>query len=270
MGCTYALPPTATSWQDDIRMNTDTHTPLDTHTPTHNSDELGTTIGSMIRGTDNNGNYMFEAYSPKSPVTAPEGYRVSTVLYKTNSKTNTIAGENSCLIVPSIKEDDVTANIDRLIKHVVVMLETEQNKLIKGYHLDKVSFVEPEQISIDAIIEALEAVAVSGRINKEMIQEWFTSEIQDNLVILFADKLGMNVDRFEDVTSKLYLTVKVYKDMFCKLASNTTQYQPVEAEKLIQAIEIVEADSSNSVTIKLVDKLNKMANPVNTMELLGF
>lgn len=247
-------------------MNTDTNNIM-------NTDELSTSIQSMVRGTDNEGRYTFMPYSPKAPVTAQEGYRVAKVMYKTNKTTNTIAGENSCLIVRKIGEQDVRENLDKLLKHVVVMLETEQDKIIKGYHLDKVSFVEPEKLSIDSIIEALEAVAVSGRINKDMIQAWFKSYVQGNLAILFADKLGCSVDELEVSGSKLSLTLKVYSDMFGKMASNTTSYQKAEAEKLLQAIDVT-CDSvdakQDSITLKLVDKLQKMINPVNTMELLGF
>ncbi|MCK4500187.1 hypothetical protein KAU11_06790 [Candidatus Babeliales bacterium] len=238
-----------------------------------NNDELATNVGSMVRGTNNDGNYTFEPYSPKSPVTATEGYRVSKVMYKTNTKKGTIAGENSCLIIPKVTEEVVQANIERLTKHVINMLETEQDKLVKGFHLDKVSFVEPADLSIDAIIEALEAVAVSGRINKEMIQTWFVSHVEENLAILFADKLGCSVDDVKTADSKLALTLKVYYDMFGKMASNTTSYQKVEAEKLLQAITVTcdtEESKTDAITVKLVDKLNKMINPVNTMELLGF
>ena len=236
-----------------------------------NKDELQTSVQSMVRGTDLNGNYTFEGYEPKSPVSVSDSsYRVAKVMYKTNKKTGKIAGENSCLIVPHITGEDVTSHLEALTKHVVNMLESEQDKIIKGYHLDKVSFVTPETISIDAIIESLEAVATSGRMNKELIVAWFTENLADDLIILFADKLGCEVERMEDETSKLFLTIEVYKNLFSKMASNTTFYQPHEATKLMQAIDVCEADSNDSITVKLKEKLGKMINPVNTMELLGF
>lgn len=247
---------------------------METMTDTINTDELSSTVSSMIRGTDNNGNYLFESYSPKSPVTAQAGYRVATVLYKTNNKTGKIAGSNSCLIIPSLTDQVIKDNQDKLLAHVKHMLELEQNRMIKELHLKKVTFVEPALISFDAILASLETESVSGRINKDMIVAWFASYIQDSLILLFADKLGCEIERYQDVTSKLFLTVKVYSDMFGKLASNTTNYQPTEAKQLMQALTVCTTENvaalNDVITIKIKEKLDKMINPVNTMELLGF
>lgn len=235
----------------------------------------GATISTgSIRGTDNNGNYTFMEYDPKAPVTTnTAGYRVAKVMYKMNMKTKTVAGENSCMILPHVTADDVHAHLDALTKHIVSMLESEQDKIIKGYHLDKVTFVEPDQVSIEAIIEALEAVAVSGRINKEMIQEWFDAYMLDGLSILIAEKLGCDIELLAEPASKLAMQVKIYADSYAKMASNTTQYQPEQATLLKQAIEkAIDTDEGKQavMTAKMVDKLDKMISPVNTMELLGF
>jgi len=227
-----------------------------------NNDELGTTVQNTIRGTDNNGNYIFEPYSPKAPVTAIEGYRVAKVMYKTNSKTGNIAGENSCLIVPHVTEDMIVDNVDRLIKHFVGMLEAEQDKIIKGLHLEAVSFVEPDKINVDAIIAALEAVAVSGRINKEMIEVWFSEEIEETLLELVAAKKGTTIDN-----EGVRLLGKNYKNSFSKMASNTTQYQPEQARILRDCLDKCCSDEGNSITIKLKAKLDKMINPVDVMML---
>ena len=257
-------------------MNTETHT---TQTPL-NSDELAATVSTgHVRGTDNNGNYTFMPYSPKAPVTANvEGYRVSKLMYKVNPNTGKAAGENSCAIVPHITWSDVEAHIEQLRKHIISMLESEQDKLIRKYHLDKVTFIRPEQISLDAIVEAMEAVAVSGRLNKEMIGEWFASYMKENLTLLLSDKLGLsNADTVQaalaDKSSKLSLMLKTYSDMFGKMASNTTVYQPVEAEKLLQAINAAvdtEEGKQDTVTLRLREKLDKMMKPAPVADLLGF
>lgn len=213
----------------------------------------------MVRGTNNEGNYTFMPYSPKAPVTAKDGSRVAKVMYKTNKATGTIAGDNSCLIVAKITEQDVQDNIESLITHVIGMLEGEQDKLVKGFHLDKATFVKPEQLSIASIIEALEAVAVSGRMNKEMIEAWFIECMETPLKALLTAK-GYAED-------KLTAGCNLYKSNFSKLASNTTQYQPEVAESLIAAIEKCECSLDNPVTGKLVNKLDAMANPTNVVEL---
>jgi len=231
---------------------------------TVNNDELSTTVQSMTRGTDNNGNYMFEPYDAKAPVQSPAAsHRVSNVMYKTNTKTGTIAGANSCLILPKITEYIVVENIERLIKHVCSMLEGEQDKIIKRFHLDKVSFVEPKDISIDAIISSLEAVAVSGRINKVMIDEWFAAHVSENLTSLVSTARGLAKD-----DEKVVLQVGVYKNSYNKLASNTTVYQPEQAKMLLDAMDKAEVLSTDSITIKLREKLAKMANPPAQDELL--
>lgn len=260
-------------------MNTENTTATTTTDTTVNTDELATSIQSVIRGTDNNGNYQFMDYNPKAPVTPnKEGYRVAKLMYKVNPKTGKAAADNACLIVPHITESEVRENIDSLIKHVVTMLESEQDKIIRSYHLDKVSFVEPSQIDIPAIITALETVAVSGRLNKDMITVWFDQYILNELTTLCADNLGLTADTLEtalaDKESRLNLMLKAYKDMLVKLASNTTIYQPPQAEKLLKAIELCVADSeeakADTVTVRLMDKLSNQMKPVDMVELLGF
>ena len=217
-----------------------------------NNDELSVSINSAIRGTDLNGNYLFEAYDPKSPVTTSElNYRVAKVMYKMNNKTKKIAGSNSCLIIPSMDETSVMESLGSLMPHFLSFLESEQDKLIKELHLKKVSFVTKESIDLVSIVKNLEAERVSGRMNKELIEAWFTTNLQESLTILFADKLGMNVERYQDQTSKLFMTIGVYKNLFAKLASNTVSYQKPEAEKLLQAIEFCEVTNDDLVTIKI-------------------
>ena len=234
-------------------------------------DELSVSINSAIRGTDLNGNYLFEAYDPKAPVTTSEkDYRIAKVMYKRNNKTGKIAGANSCLIIPAMDETSIMSHLGELMPHFRSFLEAEQDKMIKEAHLKSVSFVSPVDIDIKSIVQFLESESVSGRMNKELIELWFTTHLQESLTLLFADKLGMTIERYQDETSKLYLTVQVYKNLFTKMASNTVSYQKPEAEKLLQAIEVCEVSGDDLVTIKIKEKLDKMINPVNTMELLGF
>jgi len=108
-----------------------------------------------VRGTSTtSGNYVFLPYDPKAP-TAERGLRTAKVMYKTNTKTNTKAGENSCLLVTPLDSESITNNIDSLLPHIITMCETEQDKIIKALHLAGNKEVEKSLISISAVIESL-------------------------------------------------------------------------------------------------------------------
>lgn len=226
-----------------------------------------------IRGLDSQGNYIFLPYDPKAPITEA-GKRTIKIMYKvakTGANAGIVKGANSCLLVAPLKVSDVEENVEALKLHVLAMLEAEQDKIAKGFHLAGSSLVSPSNLTVVEIIKSLEAERESGRMNKEILTDWFTETLADNLMLLFAGKLGVSEVPTVEESKKVERFVDVYKNKFCGLASNLVTYQKDEAEKLLIAMEKCEVDFVNdSIAGKVKEKLERMIKPVNVEELLGF
>jgi len=125
--------------------------------------------------------------------------------------------------------------------HVITMLEVEQDKLIKAAHISggDSATLEPDSIDITAIIAALEAERVSGRMSKEVITEWFDAAMADTLMVLFADKLGIGDTPTEAQADKIDSLISVYRAKYCGLASNLVNYAVEEAEKSLKLVKAI-------------------------------
>ena len=232
-------------------------------------------VNVPIRGMNSEGAYIFLPYDPKAPI-SEAGKRVIKVCYKVakqGKNAGVVKGKNSCLIVEPIVAEDVNNAdvVNRLLPHVIAMCEAERDKIAKDFHLSGAQSVSQEALDINAIIASLEAEAVSGRMNKEIITSWFDSEVSDILTVLFSQKLGITETSGAEEIKKLDRFITVYRDKFCGLASNLVTYQIEEAKKLLEALDKCELDfDSDMIASKIREKLNKMLSPTNVEELLGF
>lgn len=238
-----------------------------------NSNVSGISGVPTRRGLDKAGNLVFLPYDPKAPI-SEKGLRTSKVMYKT-AKTGENAGikkgNNVCMLVEPLESADVTANIDRLIPHIIGMLELEQDKIIKAAHIagGDDSTLEVSAIDIEHILAVLEAERVSGRMTKEVITDWFDSELADTLTVLFADKLGISEEPTQQEADKIDAFIGVYRAKFAGLSSGVVSYSVDESTKLLAALEKCGIDFvADIIAARIREKLNKMINPVEVHELI--
>jgi len=230
-------------------------------------------MNTLTRGINTEGSYTFISYDPKAPV-SEAGRRTAKVMYKTNMKTGVKAGNNVCLLVEPLSRLEVLDNTEKLVPHIIAMLEAEQDRMIKDFHISDDSIVSPESISLEAIITSLESTATSSaRINKEVLSNWFDNSLADTLTVLFADKLGISANPTTAEVQKVQNFMAVYKTKYSGLASNLVSYSVEEADKLLIAIDKVAEldtgfDRNELITAKVIDKLTKMKTPVNVAEYL--
>lgn len=236
---------------------------------TDNTNNTTSHVSITERGLDADGNYRFLSYDAKAPL-VESGKRTIKLMYKVNTKTGKAAGINSCLLVSPVSKEELTDDVIKsLTPHIINMIEAEQDKIAKAAHISGVEAVSPDSLSISSVISSLETVAQSQRMNKEVISSWFTENLADTLTVLFADKLGVSETPSESDTANINRFLDVYKTKFNGLASNLVSYQKEEAEKLLEAVEKCEVDKNTDlVSGKIIEKLNKMANPLSQTELM--
>ena len=152
--------------------------------------------------------------------------------------------------------------------YVVGFFLDKEEAMIKEEHKKGVLNVHTDSLSIDKIIEFLESTETTGRLNKEMIEQWFDDSIKDNLAELFAVKMGLDSDSSEADLHRLEQVLAAYRLKLSGLASPKVSMKEEDCLALIKVIE--KADNEKSLLgvrfIKKLTELNKKAEVV-LMEL---
>lgn len=226
-----------------------------------------TVSANLSRGLSVNGEYRFLPYDAKAPVTE-SNLRTAKVMYKT-PKDGSKRKDNVCLLVAPITTDQILDSVEELLPHIVAMCEQTQDSIAKDLHTSNDVTIPVDSLNMTAIVAKLTESATSGRMNKETITSWFDSNIADTMSVLFANKLGVSEEPTQEDSDKVDRFVTVYRNKYAGLASNTTIYQPQEAEKLLEAIQKCDVADYDLVASKLKEKLTRMSKPVDTIELLG-
>lgn len=82
--------------------------------------------------------------------------------------------------IPYVTMDEVVNVIDKLIPHVIGMVQDTQDKIIREYRLESGNeTINQSLIDVNAVIAWLDSSATGERVSKEYLQDWFTSEYED-------------------------------------------------------------------------------------------
>lgn len=192
--------------------------------------------------------YTFRAYDPQLPIVPEAGLRTVKCLYKetkdkVTGKTKK-AGENAYIKIPTahISADVVKKELETLTPYFVAYLQAEEDKIIKEAHKTGSIGFGDSYFSLAKIVEFIEAETQGARLNSEAIVNWFEEEVEELLVVAFAEKLGINAAQPTDAElSKLQAIAGAYKSKFGSLASGKTHYRKEEAELMQKALEVTGA-----------------------------
>jgi len=208
--------------------------------------------------------HTFKPYDPQLSVPVSEGQRVVKCLYKTNMKTGKAAGENSYIVVPEghLDESVMINNAAMLAPYMSAYLQSVEDGIIKEFHKGGGKGFSDTFLSLAKILEHLDSAGQGSRLNKEKIGNWFGSEVQDKLIVAFADKLGITGrEPTEEETEKLVSITEVYKAKFESLASGKTCYKKEDAEVLQKALEVTQT-LDTSLGIRFYNRLESMKTVV--------
>lgn len=213
--------------------------------------------------------YKFRPYDAQLPTEDIKGCRIVKCLYKENTKTGKKAGENSYINIPTnhLTESVLRDNFDRLVEYFLSYMQEQEDAIIKLAHkTGSIGFGE-SYFSLDKIVDYLAETGQSARLNKEKIQAWFSSEVEDSLLSAFAGKLGIDTENpSESELEQLLQVTSVYRAKFESLASPKVHYKKEECELLQKALAVTGADKS-VIGSKFVNRLESMKN-VNSNDLL--
>jgi len=209
--------------------------------------------------------HIFTTYNSngKDKSTALSGQRLSVVRFK-KDKSGSKAKDSQCVSVPVtvLSAEDYEV----LSPQISQWFHGVQDEIIREACVADKDAVTSEEIDVAAVKSYLVQQAAGDRLNGEQIKYWFDSELQDMLLLAFAEKLGISDDCSEEQTQKLQQMCNVYRDCFAALAGGRTVFAADKRSKLEKALGLV--DTSDGIGARLIAKLQAMKE-VSVEEMLG-
>jgi hypothetical protein len=189
------------------------------------------------------------------------GQRLAKVGYKKTDKCpNPLP--SICVSVPPIEISEDSAV--RLIPYMQAYLSDVQDKIIRNLYETSegtLSSVSDEEISVDACIAYLESESTGGRLTKEYLETWFTQNLEDNLSVVIAEKLGYDLSTPEQIAI-VSGHVKTYKDLISSLSGGKTVLAYDQINGVLRALEVCSVD--DEISTKLNNRLIGMKKKIET------
>ncbi len=213
------------------------------------------------------------AYDPKS-TKAMTGQRLSKVTFKTvTDKDSPLCGikrESKCVSLPPLKSEEIVSNVQVLAPAIVEYLHGIQDKIVRERVEANAAHITMEEVSIAACIDWLESNNESGRLTKESVGVWFTENVETELAVTLADKLGVTGVPTDAENKQIMAVVGTFKDKISSLAGGKTVFAPNMCETLIKALAFApEGDALKSrFTVRLQKMIDESKQGVNLMDLL--
>ena len=196
--------------------------------------------------------------------------RLSKVGYKTSKKTPA-KYPSVCASVPKIPSDWINEqNCSRMEVHIKTLLESAQDGILRSLYESSdgtLSGVNDSDISFDACVSFLDAESAGDRLTIESINQWFDSQVRDNLTVVIAERLKFDLSTPEQ-ESIVAQHIKGYRGLIASLSGGKTFLQPVQISGLKRALDVSSVD--DDVSKKLYARLEKMEKPSPIAELLDW
>lgn len=181
------------------------------------------------------------------------------------------AHKSQCASVPPIVASEVQENLASVMPHVLRLLQDAQNECLRETFLAGEKEITSEAINLQACICMLDADAKGSRLTGDDVRAWFTGEVEDHLVVVFADKLGIGEQPTEAQQKRLNQYVNSFREGFATLASGKTRFSPKNAEIYRNLLIGAGADES-LIGARFASRLQEMQNASedDMMQALGF
>ena len=120
---------------------------------------------------------------------------------------------------------------DAVIRSIVVAAISEGKNVIN---------VHDDQISYEAIAEYAKQQAAGGKINKDLIEQWFDESLADKLTLALADAMKVGDKPTPEQEKKIADAVTMYKDVFKQFSAPKAGVSPRIAKQMQKALEHAE------------------------------
>ena len=197
------------------------------------------------------------------------GQRLAKIGYKQTeamTKRGETAPPSVCVSVPHVDPAQITANIDRLLPYIGTMIENAQDGIVRSLYESAghtLISVDDADISVSACISYLAAEAAGDRLKRETIEQWFDSEVSENLFVFLAEKLGFD-ELTPENTKVVDKHVGIYRALISSLAGGKTILETKQINGCKKAISL--SASNDRIAQRLLDRLVAMEAPKKKVE----
>lgn len=192
---------------------------------------------------------------------ALSGQRLARVGYK-STKNAPAKYPSVCASVPVLTAECLTPDtLTKLQPHILVMLQDAQDGVLRSLYESSdgtLTTVSDDDISVDACIGYLSAVAAGGRLTAELVAAWFDNQVAENLTVVLAEKLGfqeLNTEQLKTIGKHL----NGYKALMAECAAWTDKKARMTDKQINgirRALDVASID--DDVSGKLLAKLDAM------------
>lgn len=185
--------------------------------------------------------------------TAMQGQRLAKIGYKGKDKFS----ESMFASVPVLQaalQEEIIENPSKFFGILQEVMEKAQDDVIKslwessGAQLQSVS---DEDISIETCLAFLESSIGGGRLTKEALKDWFSSDMEVNLGVVIAEKLGKDLE-----DTKVIQVLAGYKGMFMECAAPKISLKEAQIKALKEALTFSASD--DGITRKLLSRFEAL------------
>jgi hypothetical protein len=192
------------------------------------------------------------------PLTDQRLARISFKQTEKMTKAGIKALPSVCVSVPPVSVEDVQANIEQFMPHLVALVERTQDDVIRSLVESSGgtrTTVSDDEISIPAVLAYLSAESAGARLSTESIGAWFDSALSDAVTVLIADKLGFDLSTPEQIAT-VTKHVKNHKDVLCMLAGKNVVLAPRQEQAIRNMLELT--DEADTMHGRLMAKLTAL------------
>lgn len=204
---------------------------------------------------------------------ALSGQRLAKVGYKSTAKTPA-KFPSICISVPMIDvQEALGSDLTPWFPHIRTLMETAQDGIIRAMYENSagaLQAVTDDDIGPAAMLAFLDSEAAGGRLTVELATQWFNAQVQDNLYVLIAEKLGFSGNGSDTPNEDQDRTIKQhlngYRELMGKLAGGKTLLNEKQLRGLSVALDV--ASVEDDICAKLRAKIAAMQAPKKVEELL--
>lgn len=211
-----------------------------------------------------NGSQVWKEYDSQLAIPEVAGTRIVKALYQVSPKTGKKARENSYVRIPTVHltEDMIVARVAELSPYFLGFLQGVEDTVLKNAHKEGALNVFAPSLTIDALIEHLEASEAGQRLNKEKIGAWFDASISSYLLVAFMAKMGVSEETIQpEQAARLEQVLGAYKAKFESLAGGKAAIKEEDALSMVGVIEKAaeEAGASTAIGTRFIARLKAMS-----------
>lgn len=138
-------------------------------------------------------------------------------------------------VIPQILSDALQQCLedlqDAVVRKIVVAALDEGKNVIT---------VHDSQIGFEAIAEYAKEQAAGGKLNKELIEDWFDAEVADKLTLSLATALKVGENPTPEQEKKIADAVTMYRDVFKSFSAPKAGVSPRIAAQMKKALDLAE------------------------------